>query len=498
MSNINDYGVTDNGFNYMSLEEAQSVIVDELKEGDNQLDLTDNSTISVIFNSVANVMTTNNQQEGKVLDNGNILYAGGTHLDGLAMQVGITRKPAENSWCYMSITGDVGTNIPLGTIAINRQGDNFTNLEEAIIDVNSNNCTSAIVSIPEALEDVDYTITIRNSNIQNHSVTYHSLTGETLSDILNGLYNALNQDTIFQTIADIVKDDENNTIMITSKTQPLNPFSLEINENLLINKATISIVFIATSTGALNVNAGAMSLKDNISGVDFATNLQNGIIGRDVESDSELRRDVINKPIVQSKTAEAIESALKDTNKIQGVTYVKVVNTKIGTKMINEQPYDIVAIEAVVFGGNNNDVAQVIFDTQAEPAYTTGNTSGIATDDNGIQHTIRFTRPVNQYIWVEVELEEESEGSLPLNYVDIVKTAIMKYADTLNIGDDVNIAYLSNYIINDLIGLKNIHIELAATNNTSDTPTYAASGIDIAEKEIAIFSDVRINVSLHQ
>lgn len=498
MSNINDYGVTDNGFKYMSLEDAQSVIVDELKEGDNQLDLTDNSANSVIFNSVANVMTTNNQQEGKVLDNGNILYASGTHLDGLAMQVGITRKIAENSWCYMSITGDIGTVIQLGTIAINRQGDNFTNLEVAVIDVNSNNCTSAVITIPEALEDVDYTITIRDSNVQNHSVSYHSSTGDTISDILNGFYNALNQDTIFTTITDIVKDDENNTITITSKTQPLNPFSLEINENLLINKATISIVFIAVSTGALNVNAGALSLKDNISGVDFATNLQNGIIGRDVESDSELRRDVVNRPIVSSKTAEAIESALKDTNKIQGVTYAKVVNTVIGTKIINEQTYYIVAIEAIVFGGDNNDVAQVIFDTQAEPAYTTGNTTGIAIDDNEIQHNILFTRPVNKYIWVNVELEEESEGSLPLNYTDIVKTSIMKYADTLNIGDDVNIAYLSNYIISDLIGLKNIYIELAVTNNASDTPTYVTSGINIAAKEIAIFSDIRINVSLQQ
>lgn len=494
MPDISDYGLKNDGFHSMSFKQAQELIIDKLRKGDNQLDLTDNSTIASIFNSIAKVMENNNQTEHAVADQANVLYATGTSLDGLAMQEGLIRYPATISWCYLSIKGDIGTDIPVSTTAVNKQGDIFVNTEQTTIDAN-NNCSSATIKIGTVESEQDYKITIQTTNIPNHTLTYHSGQDATEDEILDGLYLALNQDVIFTQLTNIVKNNLNKTLTITSKTEPLNTFTLLLNDFLFFSKATISVPFYAIDTGPNSVVANSLSLKENITGVDSATNLADGVTGRNIETDSELRIRIIQNSTNEKMTLTAIENALKDQNVIKGITYARVINTKIGEQEFIGRTYDVIAIEAIVVGGNDNEVAQVIYDNKSVASYTTGNTVGIANDTNGLPARIYFSRPVSKYIWVKITLTEESAGSLPDNYEDLTKQSVMGYASSLSIGDDVNIVYLRNAVVNNLSGLSNIEVLLASTDTPSGTPEYSPTSIIIDERAIAVFSELRIDVS---
>jgi len=62
------------------------------------------------------------------------------------------------------------------------------------------------------------------------------------------------------------------------------------------------------------------------------------------------------------------------------------------------------AFEALVLGGDQAAILQTIFDTKPLGIEAFGSTSGVVTDSAGNPHTIKFSRPTEVLIWVEIDI----------------------------------------------------------------------------------------------
>ena len=186
--------------------------------------------------------------------------------------------------------------------------------------------------------------------------------------------------------------------------------------------------------GKVELVEGSISLIYTIvTGWDGVSNITIGTVGRDTESDEELRTRMRVRLLTRAETIDiAIESELKS---LIGVTNVKLC--------INDNdPSDprgipIHSICALVEGGNVNEIVQSIYNTKAPGVGTYGTTTANAYDTNGNAKEINFSRPTL------VPFCPIVEGTVYNANVDVdaIKSQVQKivydWGNTLEIGETV-------------------------------------------------------------
>ena len=93
-----------------------------------------------------------------------------------------------------------------------------------------------------------------------------------------------------------------------------------------------------------------------------------------------------------------------------------------------------------VLGGEDQEIGQTIFDKKSPGCGTYGNTTVSATDVFGNVNNVSFNRPVAVPLTIAIALKTFSgynDGTL-----ETIKTNIVKYIESLNIGDDLNVGLL--------------------------------------------------------
>lgn len=106
--------------------------------------------------------------------------------------------------------------------------------------------------------------------------------------------------------------------------------------------------------------------------------------------------------------------------------------------VVNANGVPAKSIEALVEGGTDAEVAQAILDSYSDTAGFFGTTTAAATDANGTEVTVSFTRI--DYIQVVWEIEIDTTGAevpLPDDAESVVQTALATYTNTLAFGLDV-------------------------------------------------------------
>ena len=113
----------------------------------------------------------------------------------------------------------------------------------------------------------------------------------------------------------------------------------------------------------------------------------------------------------------------------------------------------------------------------------------IITDTQGFSQTIKFDRPDEIEIWVEVTLTTNAD--FPTDGSDQVEAAIVAYADeNFGIGDDVITTQLF-CAIHEIAGITDIEIEIG----TAPAPT-SDDNIEIEEFEVSVFDSSRITITV--
>lgn len=164
------------------------------------------------------------------------------------------------------------------------------------------------------------------------------------------------------------------------------------------------VMFRSVEDGAITANLLTVTvIHVPANGWSAVTNEQPASPGYDTDSDETLRlRREQQLSATGSRTIAAIRSNLVDVSNVQSAEVLENI-----TDFTNADGIPPHSIEVIVYDGSpaaveNDEIAQVIFDSKSEGIATYGNESGTATDDAGETHTINFTRPVDRDVYLTI------------------------------------------------------------------------------------------------
>ncbi len=231
-------------------------------------------------------------------------------------------------------------------------------------------------------------------------------------------------------------------------------------------------------------------------------NLLDAVPGRAVETDEQLRvRREEELAAAGASTAANIRALLL---KITGVTAAHVFHNDTDLTDVDGVPPH--AIEALVQGGADQDIIDVLGEEVAAGITTHGSGVGAVTgthvDSEGVSQVINFTRPGAVTIYVDITLTKD-----PATYTGdaTVKSAIAAYGLTQGIGDDAVAARIGSSVFpvfaNGVLvqGVKGV-LDVPRSGSlggtlikVTATPT-ADTTITITSRQIATYDTSRVTV----
>jgi uncharacterized phage protein gp47/JayE len=476
-----EYGVTNKGFVVKPFE----VILQEEQEAfrtafGNDIDLSDTSIEGVYIKNQALKLTQLWEQLGKLYATGDVDDSFGVYLDRLANYTNVERLKANATQVYECLWAEEGTEIPAGHLLRLASGQTFRITGAAT--VSRSTILGFLLSVKEAVVGHLYQLQI-NTTI----ITYIAIDGDDEEQIQNGIAAAI--ETAFPGVFEMRNTDDG--LSLHSKTG-LEAFSMASSDvNMEFPFLGFYTVYTATKTGPIIVSIGALNeIVNKVNGLDSAVNYASGITGRDMESDTELRMGLGTR----QKQANANEIAIQnEILKVSGVEYARVYSNRDIIEVAGRPPK---SFEAVVVGGDEQEIAELIFDKGPAGIQAFGNIVKDVVDSEGFHWDIGFTRPVNRYIWVKVDYSWNSEEDLPMDVVSAIQNNIITWSQTaLNVGVDL----IYQKMFRPVYDVKGIGFAAIKVSVTSDlTPPaaedYQSENVIINEVEIAVLDKTRITV----
>ena len=274
---------------------------------------------------------------------------------------------------------------------------------------------------------------------------------------------------------------------------------LVVSDNTLSDGGAVTVTVAETTKGvpqgAVNMQAeteGATNAPSNtlnvietpVAGWTDTVNPLDVLVGTAVESDAEFK---IRRRSEVAKAGAATPNAIfADVSAVVNVTAVVVFFNNLDIPDLDGRPPH--SVDIVVQDGSDDDIAQAIFDTVGGGITFVGDITKLVTDSQGISQTIKFSRPTEVDIHVEVDLSVNS--LFPVDGIAQVEAAILAYGNAQTIGQDV-IVFGSDPALScsfeQVPGITDIVIRVGKTAG----PTLDAN-IIIALREVSKFDSSRI------
>jgi len=412
-------------------------------------------------------------------DNYDSMYpysAEGTSLDGAVSFVGLERLGSTSTTVTACVYGAESTLLPMGVMT--RAGSvQYATTADTVI--SRANALDVEIEVGTVVNSVAYQIIAGGVLAQ-----YISDASATAEEIINGLAAAFNPLNFTATVT-------GSTLRLHSFDK-VSDFPLTLDANLTITKLGSPAVFTAIELGASALPSGALTAIDSpILGWDSVSNLVVGTMGRDVESDADLRtRHSTSIRATGSATVKAIRARL--LSDVPEITAVQIYENRTSV-VVDSMPSH--SFETVVSGGATQDILDKLWELKPAGIETYGTTSGQIIDDNGDDQTIKFSRPVTQYAWIRVSVdalytEEPLISSVQASIID----AVLTYGASLGVGTDIIPQRFFGPIYASTTGLGQITVEAAITALPGDTPSYSTNNISIGRAGISEFVTNRVTV----
>jgi uncharacterized phage protein gp47/JayE len=476
-----DYGVTNNGFVVKPFEVILQEEQDDFRTAfGNDIDLSNTSIEGVYVKNQALKRTQLWEQLGKLYTIGDVDDSFGVYLDRLVNYVNVQRLPSSATQVYECLWAKEGTEIPSGHLLRLASGQTFRVIRAAT--VSRSMLLGFILSAKEAVIGHAYQIQI-NSTI----ITYTAIDGDEEGQIQNGIAVAI--EAKFPGVFEM--RNSNDGLAVHSKIG-LEAFSMASTDTLLeFPLIGFYTVYIATKTGAIIVSIGALNeIVTKVNGLDSAVNFSSGITGRAMESDTELRMGLGTR----QKQATANEVAIQnEILNVSGVEYARVYSNRDIIEVDGRPPK---SYEAVVVGGDDQAIANLIFEKGPAGVQAFGNINKDVVDSEGFHWNIGFSRPKNRYIWVKADYSLNSEEDPPLNVISSIQDNIITWSKTaLDVGVDLIYQKIFRPIY-DVRGISFAAIKVAVTSDLTppEDDDYHGENIEISEVEIAVLDKTRIIV----
>lgn len=240
----------------------------------------------------------------------------------------------------------------------------------------------------------------------------------------------------------------------------------------------------AVDVGETAALAGTLTVIVNpVTGWDGADSLLDATLGRDEETDAAFRlRRIAALEGLGNATVEAIRGALLA---VLGVTAVTVFPNDTDATVSGRPPH---SFEALVQGGDDQDVFDEIFLNKAAGIAAHGSEAGSHTDSQGISHTIEFSRPTSIAIYLDLTLTVNSD--YPTDGDAQVEALVNAWGDGLGIGVDVVVFPYLVASFDSVPGITDVVVDIGKASSPSGD-----ANIAIAETEVADFDSSRTTVT---
>lgn len=409
-----------------------------------------------------------------VQNSGNPDTATGFSLDGVADFLGVRRLAATPTVVTTELVGVNQTLITWGSQAT-ALGVNTTFSLTSDVLLTNESCLAININITD-IDVLNFTLTINSV-----SFTHAKNIADTELVIINALVSLINDSALEVTASNV-----NNTLFVkTNVAKDL--MQVYVTEGLGIVSVTANGRFEALDKGKISLPAKALTnIATPIGGWSSIINELSGTTGRNLETDAELRvRRTLSTKLGGAGTVSAILARLLN---IAGVTAVTIIENKNNQQDLDNRPAH--SFESIVLGGEDTDIANVLWLAKPCGIQAYGNTTVVITDSTGNEQVVGFSRPIKLYTYVKVTLTKNS--FYPLNGDDLIKEGIAKQINSLNVGQAV--VYQSLYqSVYSVTGITTASIEIGG-NIVEALPALASANLTVLASQIAVSDISKINI----
>jgi uncharacterized phage protein gp47/JayE len=476
-----EYGVTGKGFVVKPFEVLLREEQEDFRSAfGNDIDLSDTSIEGVYVKNHALKLAQLWEQLGKLYAIGDVDDSFGVYLDRLANFVNVERLKADATQVYECLWAEEGTEIPAGHLLRLASGQTFRIAGAAT--VSRSTLLGFILTVKETVTSHVYQLQI-NTTI----ITYTAVDGDDEEHIQGGIAAAI--ETEFPGVFEMVNTHDGLSVHTKTGIDTLSMASSDVY--LEFPLLGFYAVYTATKTGAIIVSIGELNeIVSKVNGLDAAVNYASGITGRAAQSDTELRMSLG----ARQRQADTNEVAIQnEILKVSGVEYARVYSNREITEINGRPPK---SFEAVVVGGDEQAIAELIFEKGPAGIEAFGNIVKDVVDSEGFHWAIGFSRPVNKYIWIRVDYVRNAEEDLPLDVVSAIQENIISWSEgALNVGVDFIYQKLFRPVY-DVSGIGFAAVKVAVTTDLTPPAAedYQSENVPIIEIEIAVLDRTRISV----
>lgn len=249
-------------------------------------------------------------------------------------------------------------------------------------------------------------------------------------------------------------------------------------------------VFESEDYGEVLGVANTLNIIDTvISGWDAVNNPLDADLGRELETDAELRTR--RADLLTTQGAGTVDAIRADVLAIVGVQEAHVfenVTLITDSDGLPGKSFEVVLRES---GAATADIIQAIWDTKPAGISAHGNTTGYATDSEGNSQLVAYSLADEIEIYIAVTATTASNAGPSATVVANIKQAIVDYGDDFLIGDDVikQAVQAQPFNVDGITDVPTMKIDKFAS------PT-ATSNIPIGTRQVATFDSSRIAVTL--
>jgi uncharacterized phage protein gp47/JayE len=465
--------ITTTGYSLKRFEDIIAEVRSDLiiASGNPNLDLSDDTLLGLLNNIWCLKLSELYELAQAQWSSGDIDTADGLALDRLVARVRITRQQAIKAYGTLQFTSTLGSVINAGTQVKDLAGNVVQTLTQ--LTLNSNDVVGVLLNVT-ALNNTTYSVVLNGST---YSVISDS--SATTTEIINAFISTLSSNPTY------IVSNESGRLKITNTV----PFSYSTSAGLSAQNVTKSVNSEALVANTEDYESGTLNYLVNTNPAITVTNEQNWITGRALETDDELRIRFKSSRSQGNATVEAIYAKILST---AGVLSASVEENWTHASNINGLPAK--SFEATVKGGSDLAVATTVWQTKPAGIQPFGNTNVGIVDSQGQTQQIYFTRPVDQYIHVNVVYQLYDEEVFPSNGEQMIANAINVAGQSLGVNQDVIPQRLMSAVYNAVKGIGNLSITIGKTSAPNDTPILSSSIITIGRKEESIFDLSRITV----
>ena len=402
--------------------------------------------------------------------------ASGVNLSNAAGLAGISQIAAEKTSIIATCYGQSGTKIPYGANITDGTYSYACDETDAAISLNNASYAEITAAVVEAGKV--YALTLDGEN-----KTYAAKGNDTVTAVLNALISQFDSAAISSTLQNGV---------LTVETADQSKGITVACDGLIVSRVGTPIRFVCSTPGNISPAINTVNqIPVSAAGWERVSNNVAAVVGRDAETDTELRRRWSTS--VYERGAGMVESISAAVYDCEGVTSATCYENTSDTADEDGRPPH--SIEVVAEGGAPADIAKSIWQHKAAGIDTFGSVSEDVSDSMGVRHTIRFNRPIPVKVWLKVTVTGNGDTELSESAAIETNAAIMSYAEGLTVGNDVILQAIVSKIYSDVAGVGYITVE-AATGDTAGT--YTARNITIDARHVAVIDASRVQVVINE